>query len=80
MPAEGASLKIEGSALVAYASSKEEILETLKRDVYADNGVWDFSKVSYFGMRKLFGEGPDARQIQIYPFKCAFRLPGDSTL
>jgi hypothetical protein len=38
-------LKIEGSAMVAYASSKEEILETLKKDIYADSGVWDFSKV-----------------------------------
>jgi hypothetical protein len=38
-------LKIEGSAMVAYASSKEEVLERLKEDIYAKSGVWDFSKV-----------------------------------
>lgn len=31
--------------MVAVASSKEEVLEVLKRDIYAENGVWDFSKV-----------------------------------
>jgi len=46
VPREDGKLKIEGSAMVAYASSKEEVLETLKRDIYADSGVWDFSKVS----------------------------------
>lgn len=32
--------------MVAYASSKEEVLEKLKKDIYAESGVWDFSKVS----------------------------------
>jgi hypothetical protein len=32
--------------MVAYASSKEEVMETLKKDIYAESGVWDFSKVS----------------------------------
>jgi len=56
VPAEGAPLKIEGSCMVALASSKDEVLEMLKKDIYATSGVWDFSK------------------IQIYPFKCAFRV------
>jgi len=46
VPKEDGKLKIEGSAMVAYASSKEEVLETLKKDIYAESGVWDFSKVS----------------------------------
>lgn len=44
VPAEGDALKINGSAMVALASSKEEVLEQLKNDVYAKNEVWDFSK------------------------------------
>jgi len=31
--------------MVALASSKEEVLETLKKDIYTENEVWDFSKV-----------------------------------
>ncbi len=46
LPKEGEALKIQGSAMVAVASSKEEVLELLKKDIYAENEVWDFSKVS----------------------------------
>ena len=45
VPKEGDGLKIQGSAMVALASSKEEVLETLKKDIYAESNVWDFSKV-----------------------------------
>jgi hypothetical protein len=46
VPKEGEGLKFAGSALVAYGSSKEEVIEMLKKDVYAENDVWDFNKVS----------------------------------
>ena len=46
VPAEGDPLKIQGSAMVALASSKEEVLEQLKNDIYAKSNVWDFSKAS----------------------------------
>lgn len=46
VPKEGDGLKIHGSAMVALASSKEEVIEQLKADIYAKNEVWDFSKVS----------------------------------
>jgi hypothetical protein len=46
VPKEGADLKFQGSAMVAFASSKEEVIEQLKGDIYAKNEVWDFSKVS----------------------------------
>lgn len=45
-PKEGEGLKFRGSAMVAVGSSKEEVLEVLKKDIYAENAVWDFSKVS----------------------------------
>lgn len=47
MPKEVEQLMFAGSAMVALASSKEEVLEILKNDIYAKNEVWDFSKVSY---------------------------------
>jgi hypothetical protein len=46
VPKEGEGLKFAGSALVAYGSSREEVIEMLKKDVYAENDVWDFNKVS----------------------------------
>ncbi|PMD55575.1 uncharacterized protein K444DRAFT_617258 [Hyaloscypha bicolor E] len=57
VPKEGEQMKMLGSAMVASASSKEELLEILKNDIYAKSEVWDFDK------------------IQVYPFKCAFRIP-----
>jgi len=54
VPKEGGKLLIEGSAMVAYASSKEEVLEQLKKDVYAESGVWDFSKVQILPFKCAF--------------------------
>jgi len=31
--------------MVALAESKEEVLEILKKDIYAESGVWDFGNV-----------------------------------
>ncbi len=45
VPKEGDALKIQGSAMVALASSKEEVIDQLKADIYAKNEVWDFEKV-----------------------------------
>jgi hypothetical protein len=47
VPKEGEGMKFQGSAMVAHASSKEEVLEKLKSDIYAESEVWDFSKVSF---------------------------------
>ncbi|KAI9642908.1 hypothetical protein NHQ30_008642 [Ciborinia camelliae] len=44
-PSGDSPLKFQGSCMIALASSKEEVLEALKKDVYAENDVWDFSKV-----------------------------------
>jgi hypothetical protein len=45
VPKEGEPLKIIGSAMVALAATKEEVVERLKADVYNANGVWDLAKV-----------------------------------
>lgn len=47
VPTENSGLKFKGSAMVALASSKEEVLEKLKADIYGRSEVWDFSKVSF---------------------------------
>ncbi|GAB7345479.1 hypothetical protein MBLNU457_3805t2 [Dothideomycetes sp. NU457] len=44
-PQEGQGLAINGSVMMALASSKEEVLERVKTDVYATTGVWDMDKV-----------------------------------
>lgn len=46
VPQEGEPLKLNGSAFIAVANSREEVLDELKKDVYTANGVWDMSKVS----------------------------------
>lgn len=48
VPKEGEPLKIIGSAMVALAATKEEVVERLKADVYNENGVWDLSKVQIY--------------------------------
>lgn len=45
---EGQPLDINGSAMLAFAATAEEVLEKLKGDIYAKNNVWDFSKVQIF--------------------------------
>jgi hypothetical protein len=42
--------------MVALASSKEEVLEILKNDIYAKNEVWDFSNVSYSRILEMGGQ------------------------
>lgn len=45
---EGEGPKIKGSVMLAVAESKEEVLEALKKDVYAQGKVWDMDNVSGF--------------------------------
>lgn len=45
VPKEGEGPKINGSVMLALAESKEEVLEKIKQDVYATNGIWDMDKV-----------------------------------
>ena len=34
--------------MIARASSKEEVIEELKKDVYTTAGIWDWEKVCVF--------------------------------
>lgn len=43
-PSEGGSPYITGSAMIAHATTKEEVLEAIQRDVYA-HGIWNMDKV-----------------------------------
>jgi hypothetical protein len=44
-PKEGEGLKIFGSAMMAHAASKEEVLEVIKQDIYYKSNVWNLDKV-----------------------------------
>ena len=54
VPKEGEALKIQGSAMVCVAASKEEVIEKLKKDIYAESGVWDFSKIQIYPFKCAF--------------------------
>lgn len=44
---------MQGSAMIALASSKEEVIEYLKNDIYTKSGVWNFDKVCFNIFRLL---------------------------
>ncbi|KAI0536324.1 hypothetical protein GGR58DRAFT_398225 [Xylaria digitata] len=43
-----------GSSLVCVASSKEEILELLRKDIYATSGVWDLDNAQIWPAKFAF--------------------------
>lgn len=45
VPKEGEGLKIIGSAMMAHAATKEEVLEVIKQDIYFKSNVWNLEKV-----------------------------------
>lgn len=45
VPKEGEGLKIMGSALMAHAATKEDVLEAIKQDIYFKTNVWNLDKV-----------------------------------
>lgn len=50
-PVEGQTPPMIGSALIIVASSKEEVIERLKNDVYSTSGVWDVDKAQIWPFR-----------------------------
>lgn len=66
---EGKPLGITGSAMLYCADTKEEVLEQVKKDVYYEGNVWDKEKVG----RSAHIRRANASQIQVIPFKSAFR-------
>ncbi|RFU23568.1 hypothetical protein B7463_g12771, partial [Scytalidium lignicola] len=51
------NLAFQGSTLIAWASSKEEVLEKVESDVYAKNNVWDLSKIQIYPLKCAFRTG-----------------------
>lgn len=43
--------KMNGSAMLIGAKTKEEVVERLEKDVYVSGGVWDLSKVQIIPFR-----------------------------
>jgi uncharacterized protein len=56
-PEEGKPLDITGSAMLAYADSKEEVLEIIKKDIYATSDVWNLDKIQIFPFKSAIRRG-----------------------
>ena len=56
-PKEGTTPDMIGSALIAVAETKEEVLEKLRKDVYATSGVWDVDNAQIWPFRSAFRTG-----------------------
>jgi len=54
VPKEEGALDFKGSAMIAVAESEEAVIEQLKKDVYAENDVWDFSKIQIYPFKGAF--------------------------
>lgn len=62
-PAEGESPPpFAGSAMLAYAETKEEVMEKVKSDIYATSGVWDLSKVQIWPFKSAIRSDISANQ------------------
>jgi uncharacterized protein len=48
---------IVGSAMLAYAESKEAVLQRLKEDLYTKEDVWDWDKVQIWPFRSAVRTG-----------------------
>lgn len=64
-PKEGEPLKLNGSAVVVSAVSREEVVEQLKKDIYSTSGVWDLSKVCHVLQTQLQRHSHDYRSRYI---------------
>ena len=50
---DGETPKINGSVLLAWAESKDEVLAALKEDIYSTSAVWNWEKVTIHPVRFL---------------------------
>lgn len=44
-PVEGQAKTFNGSCIVAHAATKEEVLDEIKKDIYATTGVWNLDDI-----------------------------------
>jgi hypothetical protein len=56
-PKEGETPPMIGSALIAVAETKEEVLDRLRSDVYTTSGVWDVDKAQIWPFRSAIRSG-----------------------
>ena len=69
---EGEMPKMKGSALMAEASSREELVKVLEEDAYTKGGVWDLAKVCYF----LSKRGDCSIHTKLSNYTCLALLTG----
>jgi uncharacterized protein len=55
-PSEG-NVPMIGSAMIAYAETKEEVIEAIKNDIYTKSEVWDLSKIQIWPFRSAIRKG-----------------------
>jgi hypothetical protein len=56
-PVDGETPQMLGSTMIAVADTKEEVLEKLRNDIYAREGVWDLEKVQIWPFRSAIRSG-----------------------
>jgi hypothetical protein len=61
-PVDGETPPLIGSAMLAYAETKEEVIEKLKNDIYTKEGVWDWDKVQIWPFRSAIRSDISATQ------------------
>jgi len=54
---EGEAPSMLGSTLIAVAETREEVLEKIRSDVYAKEGVWDVEKLQIWPFRSAIRSG-----------------------
>ena len=62
IPKEGETPPIIGSAMLAYAETKEEVIQSLKSDIYSESEVWDWDKVQIWPFRSAIRSDLSASQ------------------
>ena len=73
---EPSSLDMAGSTIVIVAESKAEVIEVLKKDIYATSGVWDVDNACtpQNSCSRQVADLHRYKQAQMWPLKCAFRI------
>ncbi|ONH66867.1 hypothetical protein BON22_2843 [Cyberlindnera fabianii] len=59
VPVEGAKPNFAGSMLTIVADTKEEVIDILKKDIYAKEGIWNFDNVLVYPLGLAYRKGKD---------------------
>lgn len=66
---EGEAMKINGSALVISADTKEDAMKLVESDIYYKSGVWDPKKVCYAKIPVIRHDREAVAQLSCHRFK-----------